>query len=758
MNVNNLINKIEMLNDLNNTYSKYIGNEYITLREKYSIENPIKLLEFLNQLKENNRNLKIGIIGRVKAGKSSLLNSLFFNGKDILPKAATPMTAALTIIKYGETFKAKCNFYSKEDIEDIENNSKEYDEQYNILFEKNIEKLKKIHKNEEKLKEVCENKTKSEMKKNIVLESAKDQYQRMMKEKSLLNEFKSTRKEYEELEKNSLEELQEVMKDYVGADGRYMPFTKSIEVYFPEEKLKGIEIIDTPGVNDPVISREQRTRILLKECDVTFVVSPSGQFLSEDDKGLMKRVSSNEGVNEIYIIASQVDRLFFGSEKDENGGNIDKIIESINSKLKIQVKEVATSLDNGYNSPFRKLKQTGNLLLTSGMCQSISDNLKKKETLDEEQEFNYNNLKKEYPNYFINEDENIKVLEKISNITEINDTLEIIKQKKDVILENRIKDYLNTQKDNLVEFIENLKEYIKDENKKLKTLNKADYENQIKVLDKINRKNELSITQVIKEENEKILNDLDSYFKNFTKKSKEFMLKEIDNKTEKNKVYKTEKKGFWESLKRGAGSLANEIGIGNDWGHDVEKVDEFDTFAFENKLNGYINEINYDLKMDINKIIKNFENNLSKKISFEVFTKNNEEISEIMLTKEELQIEIQEILKRNINKNKFLITLEIPDELKSQGIITDKRYREMYKDNLEIFLNITYKEYIDKINDYTENIKNIIDPKILIKEIFNEMNKDREEYIEKLENLDKTLKIYSDIIEKLDEIGEEISE
>lgn len=752
MNVNNLINKIEMLDNLNNTYSKYIGNEYITLREKYSIENPVKLLEFLNQLKENNRNLKIGIIGRVKAGKSSLLNSLFFNGKDILPKAATPMTAALTIIKYGETFKAKCNFYSKEDIEDIENNSKEYYEQYNILFEKNIEKLKKIHKNEEKLKEVCENKTKSEMKKNIVLESAKDQYQRMMKEKSLLNEFKSTRKEYEELEKNSLEELQEVMKDYVGADGRYMPFTKSIEVYFPEEKLKGIEIIDTPGVNDPVISREQRTRILLKECDVTFVVSPSGQFLSEDDKGLMKRVSSNEGVNEIYIIASQIDRLFFGSEKDENDGNIDKIIESINSKLKIQVKEVATSLDNGYNSPFRKLKQTGNLLLTSGMCQSISDNLKKKETLNEEQEFNYNNLKKEYPNYFTNEDENIKVLEKISNIKGINNTLEIVKQKKDVILENRIKDYLNTQKSNLEEFIENLKKYINDENKKLKTTNKADYENQIKVLDNINRKNELSMLEIITEENENFLKNLNMYFKKFIDGRKEFFIKEFENKTEKNKEkIRTEKEGLVSGIFRFFGS---------DSGYDIEYIDTYklDTVVFENTLNNELDTINYKLYNNITEIIKNFEKGLSKKISSEIFAKNNEEISEIMLTKEELQIEIQEILKRNINKNKFLITLEIPDKLKSQGIITDKRYYNIYRDDLKSFFEQLPEKYEKELKEYTENIKNIIDPKIVIKEIFNEMNKDREEYIEKLENLDKTLKIYSDILEKLDEIGEDISE
>ena len=52
----------------------------------------------LKDLSDTERLMKIGIVGRVKAGKSSLLNAIAFNGKNVLPKAATPMTAALTEI------------------------------------------------------------------------------------------------------------------------------------------------------------------------------------------------------------------------------------------------------------------------------------------------------------------------------------------------------------------------------------------------------------------------------------------------------------------------------------------------------------------------------------------------------------------------------------------------------------------------------------------------------------------------------------
>ena len=54
------------------------------------------------------RNLRVGIIGRVKAGKSSLLNALMFAGNDVLPKAATPMTASLTILRYTDQDMPLC--------------------------------------------------------------------------------------------------------------------------------------------------------------------------------------------------------------------------------------------------------------------------------------------------------------------------------------------------------------------------------------------------------------------------------------------------------------------------------------------------------------------------------------------------------------------------------------------------------------------------------------------------------------------------
>ncbi len=54
-----------------------------------------ELEKTLKELQDTNRDLKVGIIGRVKAGKSSLLNALIFEGVEVLPKAATPRPLAL---------------------------------------------------------------------------------------------------------------------------------------------------------------------------------------------------------------------------------------------------------------------------------------------------------------------------------------------------------------------------------------------------------------------------------------------------------------------------------------------------------------------------------------------------------------------------------------------------------------------------------------------------------------------------------------
>ena len=80
------------------------------------------LFSGLETLRANNSLLTIGIVGQMKVGKSSFLNALLFEGEAILPKAATPMTAGLTVIEKspeeGKSF-LEVEYYTKNEWDSI---------------------------------------------------------------------------------------------------------------------------------------------------------------------------------------------------------------------------------------------------------------------------------------------------------------------------------------------------------------------------------------------------------------------------------------------------------------------------------------------------------------------------------------------------------------------------------------------------------------------------------------------------------------
>ena len=75
------------------------------------------------KLIEEGDTLQIGIVGQVKAGKSSFLNALLFDGENILPRASTPMTAGLTILEYGEQNALEVDYFTQKDWSFFERDS-----------------------------------------------------------------------------------------------------------------------------------------------------------------------------------------------------------------------------------------------------------------------------------------------------------------------------------------------------------------------------------------------------------------------------------------------------------------------------------------------------------------------------------------------------------------------------------------------------------------------------------------------------------
>ncbi len=301
-----------------------------------------ELEKTLKELQDTNRDLKVGIIGRVKAGKSSLLNALIFEGVEVLPKAATPMTASLTVLKYAKTLSAEVEFYSQKDILELQNEHARYEREFQRMVGEEVKKQKQSLANRAKegiknvVKMFSKNKStevvpkerilsdeeildkarriaKSELEKDTKLVSSHDQFERMKKSGSL-----NTETEDPHIQANSLEELNQKLLQFVGANGKFMPCAKAVEISLNNPNLKDLEVIDTPGINDPIVSREERTKALLKDCDVVFIISPSNQFLTDSDMDLFDRVSNKEGLQEIYFVASQADSAVCAPSEVQN--------------------------------------------------------------------------------------------------------------------------------------------------------------------------------------------------------------------------------------------------------------------------------------------------------------------------------------------------------------------------------------------------------------------------------------------------------
>lgn len=235
--------------------------------------------EKLNRFSKEEDILNIAIMGQVKAGKSSFLNALLFNGKPILPEAATPKTANLTRISYAEKPRLEVEFFSETDWKLVQNlaNSDSND-------------------NDTKM--------------------AKEQV--AMIQQAGIDPSATIQKGTHIQETQNLDDIMAVLNDYAGNDGKYTALVKMIRLYLPLPELQGYNIIDTPGMNDPAISRTQRTKEEMANSDVVFFLSRASNFLDSSDVDLITSQLPEAGVKRLVLVAGQYDSAIEQDGYDRN--------------------------------------------------------------------------------------------------------------------------------------------------------------------------------------------------------------------------------------------------------------------------------------------------------------------------------------------------------------------------------------------------------------------------------------------------------
>lgn len=541
-----------------------------------------ELEKTLKEMQAKGRDLKVGIIGRVKAGKSSLLNALIFEGVEVLPKAATPMTASLTILKYANTLSAEVEFYSPKDIAELENEHERYVREFNKIVDEEVKKQKEKQSLSNRAKEgfksfgnmLNRNKSTEEAPKERVLsdEEIVKRAERIAKDKLKGDEkLVSSHDQCEKMKKsglfntekldpciqaNSLQELNQKLLQFVGADGKYMPYTKAVRISLNNPNLKDLEVIDTPGVNDPIASREERTKALLKDCDVVFIISPSGQFLTESDMSLFDRVSNKEGLQEIYFVASQADSAVLSkSEVEKSNQHLPTAFENAQKSLSSQLNSIMGKLIENYPNQreiFEKAIKNG-VILASGVCFSMYKDFNNQASWERNQKTEeyhnaLRNLRDFYPDAFSSDDKSKESLLFLSNMSTIEERLKKAAKEKEKIISQKWQNYAESQANNLHALIAQLLQDLEEEKKRVKNADISAIKEQIKAYENLFGEIEMKFREAYEEFILHFINNIRAGLEEALKKA--IQTAKTRSREEERYIERVKKGGAWGSFKR----------------------------------------------------------------------------------------------------------------------------------------------------------------------------------------------------------------
>ena len=284
--------------------------------------------------------LTIGVIGQMKCGKSTFLNSFVFEDT-VLPAATTPMTAALSVITYGENERIVAEFYTPD----------EWAEQ-KMQAARSLEEAEGNAAEESKIK------------------AAKELVSKADKLGSHLNGLLG--KTQEDDFKNLVE--------YVGADGKYISITKAVTIYYPKDYLKGVEIVDTPGFNDPIVSREERTKDFLKKADVVLMMLYAGRPFDATDRDIIFKNVRQCGIGKVLIGINKYDIPYCSETNPEDENQIRDYVVA-------EIKKACRECDDNILSDI--LSETTPIPLSAEMA-LLSELPMSKITMDEALKFAWN--------------------------------------------------------------------------------------------------------------------------------------------------------------------------------------------------------------------------------------------------------------------------------------------------------------------------------------------------------------------------------
>ncbi|WP_165524406.1 dynamin family protein [Helicobacter pylori] len=725
-----------------------------------------ELEKTLKEMQAEDRDLKVGIIGRVKAGKSSLLNALIFEGVEVLPKAATPMTASLTILKYAQNLSAEVEFYSPKDIAELENEHERYVREFNRIVDEEVKKQKEkqslsnrakeglknlgnmLNRNknteaapkenilsDEEIVKKAERIAKNELEKDARLVSSYDQYEKMKKSGLINTETKDSR-----IQANNLQELNQKLLQFVGTDGKYMPYTKAVQISLNNPNLKDLEVIDTPGVNDPIASREERTKALLKDCDVVFIISPSNQFLTDSDMSLFDRVSNKEGLQEIYFVASQADSAVLSmSEIEKSNQHLPTAFENAQKSLSSQLNNIMGALIQNYPNQrevFEKAIKNG-VILASGVCFSMYKDFNNQASWERNQKTEeyhnaLRNLRDAYPDAFNSDDKSKESLLFLSNMSAIEERLKKAAQEKEKIISQKLQSYAESQANNLHAFIAQLLQDLEEEKKRVKNADISAIKEQIKVYENLSGNIEMKFREAYEEFILHFINKIRTGLEEALKKAIQTARVSAKKEEEEERYTERVKQGGLGGLARWFGSVVGE----KDWGYN--EVERTRATIKAGAVLDYLTEMHERCESALNDSADSFKVVFKKELYAKVFSQLREIISDDLIDEVAFKRSLMAVLDR-IEFKEFDYTDKLPGEIRGKTGELKGDEANAFIQSVEMHVRNFKDETKNDVKGYIQGLRGNLEKQNFASDTLKKLQKDMQNLHNQAQNKEQSI-------------------
>jgi GTPase Era involved in 16S rRNA processing len=266
-------------------FDTLVSEKFVVAEDKKTDYTPADIAGFKNDLAEGK--FIVSVCGQMNAGKSTLLNHLIFDDEEILPAAATPWTAKLTEIGFGEKDRALIVFYSQtqwDALKKLEVPDSENPDTMIRYFDKYLE----------------------------------PELKRLAAEGIFAEEF--IKREARVMELDDLKQL----RPYLTSKGVYTPFVSHVKILTNKPIVRDLIIVDTPGLNDPNELRSRLTTEFIIQSSAVVYLFFSTSPLTSADLDFIDR----------HLFSIPSSKIVFGMSRSDLIKDINGIRQYIEENLK----------------------------------------------------------------------------------------------------------------------------------------------------------------------------------------------------------------------------------------------------------------------------------------------------------------------------------------------------------------------------------------------------------------------------------------